>query len=293
MIRTGCALIAGFVGWLSLPVYADIVLDDARGKVVRLAGPAKRIVTLAPNLAELVYSAGAGERLVGVARFSDFPQAVTRLPVVSDALTFNIEAILALKPDLVLAWHSGTPPAVIARLERLELTVFASYAGRVTEVASAVRQIAHLTGTQTRAEAALRRFDSALASLRRDVSAQNRIRVFYEIWHRPLMTVSDRHFAGDVIRLCGGENLFGDAISLTPEVSLEAVLAARPEVVVGGGSSETADGLRQRWRSMPAPLKALPVVPVPPDLIQRPTLRLAEGAALVCEGLAGTRSDAR
>jgi iron complex transport system substrate-binding protein len=292
MRALACCLFV-LVGCLSLPAQADIVVDDARGKTVRLQRPAQRIVTLAPNLAELVDSAGAGERLVGVARFSNFPSPVTRLPVVSDALTFDIEAILALKPDLVLAWHSGTPPSVIARLESLGLAVFASYAGRVTDVATAVRQIARLTGTQAGAELSLRRFESALATLRRDVAARDRVRVFYEIWHRPLMTVSDRHFAGDVIRLCGGENVFGDAISLTPEVSLEALLSARPDVVVGGGSSETADSLRQRWQHMPAPLNALPVVPVPPDLIQRPTLRLADGAALVCTGLTEIRQRSR
>jgi len=280
-------------GCLSLPVQADIVLNDARGKAVRLARPAQRIVTLAPNLAELVDSAGAAERLVGVARFSNFPPMVTRLPVVSDALTFDIEAILALKPDLVLAWHSGTPPSVIERLEGLGLAVFASYAGRVTDVATAVRQIARLTGTQADAEASVQRFESALAALRRDVAAPDRVRVFYEIWHRPLMTVSDRHFAGDVIQLCGGENLFGDAIPLTPEVPLEALLAARPDVVVGGGSSETTHSLRQRWLHMPAPLNSVPVVPVPPDLIQRPTLRLAEGAAIVCKGLAKMKRRSR
>lgn len=290
MNRTGSLLLfVGLTAILSFPVQADIVIDDARGKSIRLSRPAQRIVTLAPNLAELVHSAGAGERLVGVARFSDFPSPVARLPQVSDALTFDIETILALKPDLVLAWHSGTPPAVVARLESLGLTVFASYAGRITEVATAVRQIAGLTDTRGPAEVSLRGFESALAALRQGAAAQRRVRVFYEIWHRPLMTVSDRHFAGDMVRLCGGENLFADAATLTPEVSLESVMAARPEVVVGGGSSETTDGLRQRWRRMPAPLNALPVVPVPPDLIQRPTLRLADGAALVCEGLARVR----
>lgn len=280
------------VGWLAACSVqsAPVVLRDTRGVEVRLEQPARRIIALTPHLTELVYAAGAWKQLVGVARFSNYPPEARQLPVVSDSGNFDFERILALKPDLVLAWRSGTPVGAVTRLERLGLPVFASDAVHLRDIGRSVEVIATLAGTLVESAAARGAFDSRLQALLRRPPVRDPVRVFYEIWHRPLMTVNHSHIISDVIALCGGINVFGESRPLTPEVSRESVLAARPEVALGGGSADTAAGFSARWAEQPPPLNRIAAYYVPPDLIQRPTPRLVEGALQVCAHLDAIRA---
>lgn len=272
---------------------APLRLPDSRGIEVRLEQPARRIVTLTPHLTELVYAAGAGARLVGVARFSDYPPEVRKLPVISDAVQFDLERILALRPDLILAWQSGTPAGAVTRLERLGLPVFVSDAARLEDIARNVETIAVLAGTLSAGAAARNRLEEELRSLRGRSHQGAPVRVFYEIWPRPLMTVNSAHIISDVIRLCGGVNVFGNLRVLTPEISREALMAANVEVALGGGSADDAGKFAARWAALPPPLNAVPAYFIPPDLIQRPTPRLMSGARLVCAHLDAVRSARR
>jgi iron complex transport system substrate-binding protein len=282
--------------WLAavMPVLAQPVQAvDTRGTTVRLARPAQRIITLAPNLTELVFAAGAGGRLAGVARYSDYPPAALRLPVVSDAVQFDLERMLALRADLVIAWHSGTPPDAIARMERTGLPVFVAGAGSLDDIARNLAAIAQLAGTGAAGGAARSAFESALSALRSRPAADRPVRVFYEIWNRPLMTVNGAHLISEVIALCGGSNVFGGLRALTPEVSREALLAARPEIVLGGSSADTPESFAARWAALPPPLNALPAHRLQPDLMQRATPRILEGAKQVCALLDGVRAGRR
>ncbi len=277
-----------------MPVLAQPVQAvDARGRTVRLARPAQHIITLAPNLTELVFAAGAGGNLAGVARYSDYPPAARQLPVVSDAVQFDLERMLALRADLVLAWHSGTPPDAIVRMERAGLPVFVAGAGSLDDIARNLAAVAQLAGTEGAGAAARSAFESALRELRSRPPVEKSVRVFYEIWDRPLMTVSGAHLISEVIALCGGSNVFGGLRALTPEVSREALLAARPEIVLGGSSADTPESFAARWAALPPPLNVLPAHRLPPDLMQRPTPRILEGAKRVCALLDGVRAAKR
>lgn len=270
-----------------------VAVTDDRGIVVRLQRPAQRIVTLTPHLTELVFAAGAGARLAGVARFSNHPAEARSLPVVSDALHTDIERLLVLKPDLVLAWRSGTPRETVARIERAGLPVFVSDAARLEEVGRSIEALAMLAGTSDAGAAARTVFARGLGELRARRPAGPLVRVFYEIWPAPLMTVNERHVISEIIDLCGGINVFGSLRPLTPEVSREALLAARPEVALGGSSAETAAAYAARWAGLPPPLSAMPAYYIAPDLIQRPTPRLLDGARLVCAHLDAVRAARR
>jgi len=263
---------------------------DSRGVEVRLPQPAERIITLTPHLTELVFAAGAGAHLAGVARYSDYPPQARRLPVVSDAAQFDIERMLLLKPDLVLAWQGGTPPETVARLERIGLPVFVSGTARLEDIARSISAIAVLAGTQSASAARLVVFNSRLQALRGRRNQGPPVRVFYEIWPRPLMTISNAHIISEIIDLCGGVNIFGALPVLTPEVSREALLAARPEIALGGSSAETGLQFAARWAALPPPLNAVPAFQIPPDLIQRPTPRLLDGAQQVCVHLDAVRA---
>lgn len=273
---------------------APVSVPDDRGVTVRLARPAARIITLAPHLAELAHAAGAGERLVGAALHSDFPESVQRLPRIGDAARVDIERILMLQPDLVLAWKSGNQAGDIARLERLGLNVFVTEPARLSDISRVIRALGVLAGTLDAARGAAAAFEAELTVLRGEYTRRRALPVFYEIWHRPLLTVNGAHMISDVIALCGGVNVFAGASALTPAVSMEAVLAAQPEAIVGGGSAAGAREFAAQWRRYPiAALKGVALIHVPPDEIQRATPRIVAGARTICRGLEQVRSQPR
>jgi iron complex transport system substrate-binding protein len=270
------------------------VIDD-RGKAVSLARPAQRIVTLAPSLAEMAYAAGAGGRLVGVARLSRLPADTADLPLVGDAVNVDFERIVALKPDLVLAWRSGNSPVAVERIEALGMPAWVSEPRRLADIPRQLRAIGVLAGTAPVAEKTAAGFGREVEALRGRYENARKVRVFYEIWHKPLMTVSGAHLISDVIALCGGENVFAGVTQLTPTVSLEAVIAAKPEAVLGGGSAGGEKAFAAARRGLPQPLRDLPAFYIDPDSIQQATPRIVEGARAVCAALDRVRNgqDAR
>jgi iron complex transport system substrate-binding protein len=261
---------------------------------VTLARPAQRIVALAPSLVELAYAAGAGGRLVGAARHSDFPAEARKLPQIGDAARVEFERIAALKPDLILAWRSGNSPADVERLESLGYPVFVSEPARLADVGRVLRAIGTLGGTLPEAQRAAAAFESEIAALRARYAKAATVRVFYLIWHRPLLTVSGAHIISDVIALCGGANVFADVAQLTPNVSMEAVIAAKPQVILGGGSAGGEQAFAAQWREAAVePLRSLPARYIDPDFIQRQTPRIADGAKRVCAALEEVREKRR
>jgi iron complex transport system substrate-binding protein len=271
-----------------------VSIKDDRGRVVTLNRPVQRIVTLAPHLTELAYAAGAGEKLVGVARHSDYPAAAARIPQVGDAVRVDAEAILALKPDLVLAWRSGNNPAEIGRLEQIGLPVLATEPARLSDIPRLLRAIGTLAGTGGHAQMAATDFEGEIETLRQRYAKAQRIRVFYVIWHKPLLTVNGAHLISEILSLCGGENVFADLGQLTPNVTLEALIAAKPGAILGGASAGGEKGFAEQWRATAVPpLRDLPADYIDPDLIQRPTPRIVAGVKAVCAALEKVRSNRR
>jgi iron complex transport system substrate-binding protein len=287
--------LAVFIGSCAFAVVAaaqSVSVKDDRGKVVTLNRPVQRIVALAPHLAELAYAAGAGEKLVGVARYSDYPAAALKIPQVGDAVRVDAEAVLALKPDLVLAWRSGNPPAEVGRLEQIGLPVLVTEPARLSDIPRLLRAIGTLAGTGGHAQMAATDFEGDIQALRSRYASAPRIRVFYVIWHKPLLTVNGAHLISEILSLCGGENIFADLAQLTPHVTLEALIAARPAVILGGASAGGEKGFADQWRAaMPPPLSELPLRYINPDLIQRPTSRIVAGVKAVCSALEEVRKN--
>ena len=222
------------------------------------AAPAQRIVSLAPHLTELAFAAGAGAKLVAVSEYSDFPPEAARLPRVASATGVDIERILALQPDLVLAWRLDATAKALDRLESLGLKLFYVEPHRLDEIPQAIETIGALAGTEAVARAEAGRLRAELARLRKEYGARPRLDVFYQASDRPLMTLNGTHFVSDAIELCGGRNVFASAPLIASPVDPEAVLAADPQVIVAarGGevaaSGESADAAWQaEWRRFP------------------------------------------
>ncbi|ROH86801.1 cobalamin-binding protein [Stagnimonas aquatica] len=250
-----------------------------------LASAGERVVALGPHLAELVCAAGGCEPLVGVIAYSDFPEAVRRLPVVGDASQVNLEVLLSLRPSLVLAWDGGTSPTTIARLRRLGLRVEPVRVESLEDVATALERIGAWTGHPQAASAAARDYRQRLQNLRQRYAAAAPLRVFYQIETAPAYTVNRASPISQAITLCGGLNLFAGLPTLAAPVSDEAVLAAQPEVVIHG----ERDGaeVRAYWARFPqAPVQVRQqIYAVNSDLLTRAGPRLIDGAEQLCAAL--------
>jgi len=277
--------------WMLSPVQADIRVEDALGRQLVLKNPAVRIVSLAPHITEVVFAAGAGEQLVGAVSYSDYPEAAKDIPRVGSYDSVSLETLVALGPDLILAWRSGNGDEVVKRLGSLGLTVYVDEPKTLEDVAQSLRVVGQLTGNDDTANAAAQDFMDALLRLRETYSERETIGVYYQIWDEPLLTLNGDHLISDVVRLCGGSNVFADAITLVSRISVESVIRADPQVIIASGMDQARpqwlDAWRQ-WDSMQA-VQNKQLYFVPPDLLQRHTPRIIQGAEILCRQLQQAR----
>ena len=267
---------------------AEIVVRDFSDREVRLAAPANRIVALSPHIAENVFSAGAGDKLVGTVSYSDYPEQAKNIPRVGNFQSWSLEALVALQPDLVLLWGSGNGMDTLATLERLGIPVFVSEPRRLADIPYTIRAIGKLAGTQATSESEAQRIELALAALQRQYRRQQPVSVFYQIWNEPLQTVNGQHLISQLMNLCGGVNAFADATTLAPKINIESVLARDPDAIVASGMDTARPEWLDNWRAYDS-LQAVrndALFFVPPDHVQRPTARILLGATALCRQLA-------
>ncbi len=260
------------------------------GDHVRLSAPARRIVSLAPSVTELVFAAGAGSRLVAVSAYSDWPAAARGLPRVGDAFRIDLERIVALKPDLIIGWASGTSPSERGALKRLGFPLLLLAPRKLSDIPRALNLIGKLAGTTAVARRAARAFIEARDRLQSAYAHRRPLRVFYELSDSPLYTVGGPQIISQVIRLCGGRNVFSELGKLAPVVTRAAVLARKPQVILIGSyrGAAAALGAWKRWEWLPA-VKHGNLFIVPGEILGRATPRLLTGAARVCRDLALAR----
>jgi iron complex transport system substrate-binding protein len=248
-----------------------------------------RLISLAPNLTEIAYAAGAGSMLVGTVEFSDYPAAAKVVPRVGDAWRVDPEQVLALRPDVVLVWPTGTPEATISRLRSLGLKVVDVPTQSLADVPRALRQVGRLAGTLPVAEAAARDFEARVARQRARYAGLPPLEVFIQIDDEPIYTVNGRHVISEIVVLCGGRNVFADLPQLAPPISTEAVLAADPQVILS--TDDTIAEPQQFWQRWPR-LRAVRsgnVYKLPSDLVTRAAPRLAQGVEVTCAALERAR----
>ncbi|WP_100639013.1 cobalamin-binding protein [Marinobacter salexigens] len=274
---------------LTLPVMAlaEVCAEDRQGTQVCLPEPAKRIATLSPGATELMFAAGAGEKVVAVVNHSDYPPAALKIPLVGNHTRIDLEALLALEPDLVITWVTGNPPAQVEMLHELGLTTFAIEPRTFEEVSSVIERLSALAGTEAEGYAEAERFRTGIAEIAQKYRSAEPIPVFYQVWETPLMTISNDHLIGKVLQLCGGVNVFGDFPRLVPRISAEVVLQADPHVILTGSVEGTNDDELDHWKSysgMTAVSRGnLFFIPASP--ISRPTPRLLQASEAVCQKL--------
>ena len=278
-------LIAWVVDLLLISFSGAAEIIDDEGNLVRLEKPAKRVISLAPSLTELVYAAGAGSRLIGVVEYSDYPASADSLPVVGRFDGLDIERILELKPDLIVAWQSGNPKSSITQLKNLNLKVYVAEPKNLSSIASHIEKLSVLTGTESRAQIAIQEFNSIYGELKRRYNNKSKVKIFYQLWDRPIITVGGNELINDIIELCGGENIFGDLPQLAPKIDQESVLIRNPKVIVASGSNTERPQWLDEWKLWPQ-LTAVAeenLYFIIPELLQRHTPRALLGTRQMCE----------
>ena len=271
----------------TLEANSEVEVRDDEGTLITLKTPAQRIVSLAPSLTELIYAAGAFEKLVGVAEYSDFPPAAKELPIVGRFDILDIERIVQLNPDLVVAWQSGNPRTSVNRLRKLGLPVYIAEPKSLASIPFHIERLALLAGTKLRAEESINGFRQKLKALHNQFGHQSPVTTFYQVWDVPLITAGGNELIDDIIRLCGGHNVFTNIKRIAPKVSREAVLERNPEVIIASGMDiERPEWLDDwlRWPSINA-VANNNLFFVPPELVQRHTPRALLGAAQICSQL--------
>jgi iron complex transport system substrate-binding protein len=276
------ALLALLVSMTPAAATAPEVQDDT-GTTVRLAQPARRIVALSPGITELLFSIGAGARIVGVSDFADYPDSARALPRVSRAQGIDIERIAALRPDLIVTWGSGYSPALLAALQRLGVPVYVLETRSLESIATSLERLGQLTGS-TIAPAVAAAFRDRLDALRRRYAQRSPVRVFYQVWSSPVMTLSGGHLASEVMRICGARNVFEDLAPLVATVDAEAVIAARPELIVTAEAGAIDHGALDGWKrypQLPAVARAR-LVTLDADALDRGSIRVLDAAQALC-----------
>ena len=288
-----CLPLLAAVLWLGSGLArAQVCVTDDADRQLCLAQPASRIIALSPGATELVFAAGAGEQLVGVVSFSDYPPAAKKLPRVGSYKRLDLEAVLALKPDLIIAWRSGNPMEQVERLQAMGVPVYHSEPRRFEDISTTLERLAVLAGAEAVGQGAADSLRSGMDSLRQRYAEAAPVTVFYQVWEEPLMTVNNEHLISEAIRICGGVNVFGELGSLAPKVSREAVLAKDPEVIIAGGMGEDDPSWLEPWKQFSS-LRAVQydnLFFVAPSTLQRPTPQMLAGTRTLCSHLDTVRA---
>lgn len=291
MIRTLNAILFASAAFAPAVQAAVTVVDDA-GNRVTLQQPARRVISMAPHVTELLFAAGGGNRIVGAMNFSDYPEAARRIPLIGSSNQIDMERAVALKPDLLIVWQTGNTARQIEQLRKLGVPVFYSEPRTLDDVATSLTRLGQLLGTEATAQRAAATYRAQVAGLATRYGMQPKVRVFYQVWDKPLYTLSGNHVVSDAIRLCGGENIFANLKVKAPAVSIEAVLQQDPEAIIGDEQHGPDDAGVTIWR----PFKTMTAVArgnvftLRAELLTRASPRITDGVGQLCSRLALTRS---
>ncbi len=275
----------------TLQANATITVRDDAGDTIVLPRPAQRVISLAPHVTETLFAAGGADRIVGTVKYSDYPPAASKIPRVGDNRNVDIERLLALKPDLLVVWRHNAAAPQMEQLRKLGIPLFYSDPGKLDDIPAAILKMGQLMGTEQQAQKSAAELRQKIDQLSARYRNQPLVRVFYQVWDKPLYTLNERHIVSDVIRLCGGENIFARLPLAAPSLSIEAVLQENPEAIVSGERrNQTTNGL-EHWQQYPK-LQAVRrgnLFAVDGDLLNRSGPRIVTGATELCAALEQVR----
>ncbi len=281
---------------VSMNVNSEIVVTDDSGNKLVFEKPLERIISLAPHATELLFAAGATNQIVGTVNYSDYPQAAKKIPIIGSYVKVDYEKIVALQPQLVIYWGSGNPSDMINGIKNLKIKLFNNEPDDFEDIAKSIKVMGKLLGTEKAAENQATAYLDRLEKLRKKyaITGQKKIRVFYQVWNKPLMTINKEHLVNDVIEFCGGVNVFANLDNIAPTVDIESVIQKKPDVIITGMAKGREDWLKEwsRWKNINA-VKKNQVYAINAELIVRQTPRILDGTEKMCEILLQVRDSMR
>lgn len=265
--------------------HADISVNDDDGLTVTLKKPAQRIISLAPHVTEMLFAAGGGDKVVGVVDYSDFPEAAKKITNIGSNRQVDMERVLSLKPDLLVVWRHGSSERQLDQLRTLGIPMYHSEPKKLEDIPASLARLGRLMGTEAVAAPAAAALLGKLTALRSQYARRAPVKVFYQVWDKPLYTLSGSHIVSDAIGLCGGQNIFAAMSTTAPIVNVEAVLKEDPEVIFGTSEKSTLEGGINMWKDYPTvtAVKRKNLYTLNGNLLNRSGPRMVEGTALLCE----------
>ena len=279
-------LVAGLVTGAA---QAAVTVKDDAGQAVTVSKPALRVVSMAPHVTELLFAAGGGSRVVGAVNYSDYPEAAKRIPRIGSNREIDIERVIALKPDLIVAWMHNSSERQIDLVRKLGVPVFQSDPQSLDSIPESVLRLGRLMGTDAAAEATATQLRKQLAGLRAQYAKRPPVRTFYQVWDKPLYTLSGKSILTDAMRLCGGVNIFDSLNVVAPIVTIESVLQANPEAIIA--TAEKNYGGVELWKQYGSvqAVRNKNLFTLDGNLLNRAGPRMIEGTAAMCEVLEQAR----
>ena len=266
---------------VSLPVHA-VGIENKQDSL--LTKPIERIISLAPHTTELLFAAGAGDKIIATVEYSNFPEAAKRLPRVGSYNKLDMERILSFQPDLIVTWKTRATATQVEKLQKLGLHVVFTEPRSLVGIDEELKRLGKLVGSEQKANHAANEYLNKLEQLQSKYQGKNKLRAFYQIWDKPLMTINGEHLISDVMQLCGLENIFANINNLVPRISEEAVLKQDPQVIIAGGMAKLNPEWTkkwQRWKTLSA-TRHNALIDINPDIIQRHSPRILQGASVLC-----------
>ncbi|MBU1392505.1 MAG: cobalamin-binding protein [Gammaproteobacteria bacterium] len=250
-----------------------------------LANPAKRIIALSPHAVEMLYAIGAGDKIVATTDYADYPEAAKKIPRIGGYYGIQMERVMELNPDLIVVWDSGNKAEDINQLRTLGFNLYGSDPKTLEGIAKELEELGQLTGHVEEASKAAAAYRAELIRLRVENAKKSEPKVFYQLWSTPLMTVSKNSWIQQIISVCHGQNVFYDAASDYPQVSLENVLLTLPEVILQSEEEGNVKGVDwSQWPEIPA-VKNQHIYQLNADLLHRATPRALLGVQALCDAL--------
>lgn len=271
---------------LNAAAAAPITVPDDDGRPVTVAKPALRVIAMAPHVTEMLFAAGAGDKIVGTVTHSDYPEAAKRIAQVGSNRQIDMERVIALKPDLIVAWMHGSSERQIEQIRALGIPLYHSEPRKLDDIPASLTRLGKLLGTEAAANAAAAELRSTLARLTAAYAGKPKVRLFYQVWDKPLYTLSAGHIVTDAMRVCGGENIFAGMKVTAPVVNVESVLQLDPEAIFDTAARNTDTGL-DLWKPYPmiTAVRRANLFRLDGDLLNRAGPRMVQGTAILCEKL--------
>lgn len=280
---------------LPMPVSASSVSDNANSMSVLdddgtehlFDKPVTKIISLMPHATELLFEVDAGNYVIGAVQYSNYPEAAKSIPRVGSYGAINIEAVIALQPELVIAWPEANRSRELDRLRDLGVSIFVSNPNEFDEISASLIMFGKITGKEKEAKIAQEKFNKKLNSLRQKFSQKEKVSVFYQVWDSPLITQNGNTFISRAISLCGGVNIFSELPMTNPQVNVESILVQDPQVIIASGMGESRPEWLNDWRQYKTlqAVKNNHLYHVAPDLVQRPTSRFLLGTEELCKAI--------